>query len=126
MYYQRSKWTNAKKSTYKGSVYDSGFEASIAMELDMRVKSGELTKWERQKTIPLNCNGYIVGTYKIDFVAYHADGRIEYIEAKGYATDVWKLRWKIFESMFQDQDKYILTIIKQKNNWNMRNIKKAK
>jgi len=97
-YYQKTYFKNAKKSEYRGSIYDSKFEAQIAFDLDMMLKAGEIIKWERQVKIPLIVNGYLVENYYIDFIVYR-DGETEYIEAKGYPTPVWKIKWKLFEAL---------------------------
>lgn len=111
MYQQKTYFKNAKKSEYKGSIYDSKFEAQIAMELDMEVKAGKAFKVERQVKIPLIVNGYLICNYYIDFIVYR-DGETEYIEAKGYPTETWKLKWKIFEALY-DKPENKLTVIMQ-------------
>lgn len=110
-YYQKTYFKNAKKSEYKGSIYDSKFEANYAAELDLLLKAGEIIKWERQVKIPLIVNGYIICNYYIDFVVYR-DGETEYVECKGYPTEVWKLKWKIFEALY-DKPENKLTVIMQ-------------
>jgi HAMP domain-containing protein len=83
-------------------MYDSKFEASVAQELDFRKSAGEIESWEAQKTLDLVVNGYKIGTYRIDFVAYRKDGVTEYIEAKGWSTPLWKMKWAIFEAMMSE------------------------
>jgi len=88
MYHVKTYFKNAKKQTYDGYLYDSKFEASVAQDLNLRVKAKELTHYERQVNLELIVNGFIVCTYRIDFIAHHIDGTIKYIEAKGYPTPV--------------------------------------
>ena len=116
MYYQKTKWTSAKKSEYKGYIYDSGFEANHAAELDWLVKAKEIKAWERQKKIELIVNGYIVCNYYIDFVVHHNDSTIEYQETKGWMTEVWKIKWKLFEAIYSSHDNVKLTVIMQGKN----------
>ena len=125
MYLQKNKWGTAKKSEFGGSIYDSKFEASCAADLELLKKAGEITRWERQVKIPLEVNGYLIANYYIDFVSYHKDGTVEYIEAKGYATPVWRMKWKLFEALYADKPGVILTVIKQKNNFTLRKLKKV-
>lgn len=106
------KWTTAKKCEYNGFRYDSGFEANYAMELDLRLKAKDIKSYERQVVIPLIVNDYIVCTYKIDFIVHHNDGTIEYTETKGYPTDVWKLKWKLFEALYTGPGN-LLTVVQQ-------------
>lgn len=110
-YYVKTSYQTAKKSEYKGSIYDSKFEAAYAYELDLRKKAGEILNWERQVNIPLIVNDYIVCTYRIDFIVYH-DGETEYVECKGYPHEVWKLKWKLFEALYTKPGNK-LTIIQQ-------------
>lgn len=102
---QKHKYDRAKKTEYNGRIYASHYEAKCAQELDYRLAANELKSWEAQVRIPLVVNGYEVGTYEIDFVAYRTDGVIEYIEAKGKAGDtpIWRLKWKILQAMFADR-----------------------
>jgi hypothetical protein len=113
MYYQKTYYKSAKKSEYQGSIYDSKFEAQVAFDLDMMQKAGDIIKWERQQTIPLIINGYKVCDYIIDFIAYR-DGETEYIEAKGYPTPVWKLKWKLFEALYTKPENKLTVIMQGK------------
>lgn len=113
MYHVKNKWGIAKKQEYNGYQYDSKFEAATAQDLDLLVKSKELTHYDRQVTLDLIVNGFIVCTYRIDFIAYHTDGTIEYIECKGYPSDVWRLKWKLFEALYSNLPNIKLTIIQQ-------------
>jgi hypothetical protein len=98
-YFQQTYYKTAKKSDYKGTIYDSKFEANYAAELDLLQKAGEIIRWERQVKLPLTVNGYVVCDYWIDFIAYR-EGETEYIECKGYPTPVWKLKWRLFEALY--------------------------
>lgn len=108
---KHSKYNN-KTIMYKNHKYDSKFEAKNAMELDYRVIAGELTHWDRQVKISLDVNGYHIANYFIDFVAYRTDGVTEYIEVKGFETDVWKIKWKLFEALMKEKKNVELIIIK--------------
>jgi len=44
---------NAVRSVYNGYPYDSKFEAQYAMELDWRLKAGEIKAWDRQFPIEI-------------------------------------------------------------------------
>lgn len=126
MFYQHKRWTTSKKQEYGGNKYDSGFEAKYAAELDLRLKAKQIKSWERQVKIPLDVNGYHICNYYIDFIVYHNDGTTEYVETKGWASEVWKMKWKIFEALYSDLPNVKLTIVKQANNFTMRKLKKVK
>ena len=110
-YYVNRRWTTAKKTVNNnGRMNDSKFEAGYANELILRKKAGDIKDFEEQVTLDLEVNGYRVCTYRIDFIVYHNDGMTEYVECKGYPTDVWKLKWKLFEALFTDKPDTRLTI----------------
>ena len=113
MYYIQKKWTSAKKQEYGGFRYDSGFEASYAMELDLRIKAKDIKSYQRQINIPLVVNNYLVCTYRIDFVITHNDDSVEYVETKGMHTDTWRNKWKLFEALYCDLPDVKLTIVQQ-------------
>ena len=79
-------------------------EAKYAEDLDWRVKGKDIKSWERQKKISLDVNGKHIANYYIDFVIHHNDGSREYVEVKGFATEVWRLKWKLFEALIDEID----------------------
>lgn len=99
----KSKYHNVSQ-VYNGIRYDSKKEAKYAEDLDWRVKAGDIKSWDRQKKISLDVNGKHIANYYIDFVVYHNDGSREYVEVKGFAAEVWRLKWKLFEALIQDID----------------------
>lgn len=105
----------AKKSTYNGYNYDSKFESQIAQDLDLRLKAGDIAGVEKQVKIDLRAYGAHITNYFIDFLVTHNDGHLEYIEVKGYETDVWKMKWKMLEAKLAEEDKTAeMTLIKQR------------
>lgn len=96
---------NAQTASYNGYTYHSKKEASYAMELDWRVKAKEVRSWTRQHKFELYVNGNFICNYYIDFRAEMKDGSFEYIEVKGFETDVWRLKWRITESIFDELTK---------------------
>jgi len=125
MYFVQKKWTNAKKQEYNGFRYDSGFEASYAQELDLRIKAKDIKSYDRQVNLDLIVNDFVVCQYRIDFIIHHNDNTTEYVECKGYQTDVWKLKWKLFCALYQELPDVKLTVIQQgRNHPKMRKIKK--
>ena len=39
-----------------------------------------------------------------NFKITHNDGGIEYVEVKGFETEVWRLKWKLFEALIREID----------------------
>jgi len=111
------------KKIYNGIKYDSGWEAEYAEELDLKKMAGVITGWQRQVKIEMNVveeRGNPVLTdktmydlkqegktfthicnYYIDFVVLNNNGFYEYIEIKGVVTEVFKMKWKLFNAMFK-------------------------
>ena len=120
LYEGKKQYFRTKKKVWNREVYDSNFEAEYAMVLDDQQKKGEIKSWEKQKTLDLVVNGYKICTYKIDFIVYHNDGTTEYVETKGFATPVWKLKWKIFEATWSEKPDVKLTVVYQGKTWKPR------
>lgn len=116
MYSQKYTYYNVKKQGKN----DSKFEAGKAQELELLKKAGEIKDFREQVKIPLIVNGLIVCDYYIDFEIEHNDGTIEFCETKGYATDTWKLKWKLFEALYSDKPDVKLTVEYQGKNWRPR------
>jgi hypothetical protein len=116
---------------YNGILYDSKLESRSAADLDWLVKAKEIKSWDRQVRIPFNVclicaklntsvcpehpkeKSLHLATYICDFKAYHNDGTIEYIEAKGMETDVFRLKWKLMEAVYGNRDDVRLTLVKE-------------
>jgi hypothetical protein len=103
MYQRRfgNKYNNTPQ-LYNGNRYDSKKEAEFAKELDLRVKGKDLKSWERQVKIPLTVNGKHITNYYIDFKLTNKDGSIEFVEIKGFETETWRLKWKLFEALIDE------------------------
>jgi Protein of unknown function (DUF1064) len=94
----------ASKQRYKGSLYDSRKEANYAATLDMLKKATDprerVKKWDRQVRVPLIVNGKLIANWYCDFEVTYADGRKELHEVKGFDTEVWRLKRKLFEALY--------------------------
>jgi hypothetical protein len=110
MYWQtkRQNKFGANKTTYGGSIYHSKKEADYAQELDLLVKVGEIKSWERQVPIELRVNGKKICTYTMDFITITKEGHEKWIEVKGFETPEWRLKWKLLDALFPDQDKEVV------------------
>ena len=104
-----------KTTVYNGLKYDSKGEAGYANELDLRLKAGEISKIERQRTFPLyGKNGGRITTHRVDFLITLLDGTQEVHEYKGFATDVWKMKRDLFVDNYPD---ILYVTITPKGNW---------
>lgn len=110
---QRSGKYNSRKVWYAGAQYHSVREAQYAQNLDLRVRAKEIASWKRQVKIPLKVAGVLIANYVIDFVVTYKSGRKEYLEVKGFETDVWKLKWKLFQALYGPEFKkkgWVMTV----------------
>jgi Protein of unknown function (DUF1064) len=104
---QVSKHRNVR-TEYNGCMYQSAKEAKYAAELDLRMKAHDIRSWGRQVPVPMRVNGKRVCKYVIDFVIYHNDGAVEYVEVKGREEPLWKLKWALFEALYPDLRKTVI------------------
>jgi len=103
-YRSKSKYGN-KTKIYNGRAYDSIREATHAEELDWRMKAGEIKEIIPQFRISLDVAGTHIANYFVDFKVITKDDSVEYHEVKGFETEVWRLKWKLFEALLDQIDK---------------------
>jgi len=94
---------NATSTFYDGRHFRSKKEAGYAQHLDILKKADDpaerVAEWEYEPHLEVTCNGKRVFTYKIDFKVIYANGRIEYVEIKGFETEYFKLKFKVVEAV---------------------------
>ena len=100
---------HSKKVIVDGIEFDSKKEAKRYSELKLLERAGEIKELELQKVFELqpsfkkNGKTYRKTTYKADF--YYFNNRIgKYIveDVKGFKTEVYKLKKKMFEYKYND------------------------
>ena len=105
-WYKKTYYNSAKSIVGNdGKIYGSKFEGGYANELVLRKRAGDIKDYQTQVNLPLiivNSLGekYNVGTYIADFIITHNDGSKEIVETKGFATGVFKQKWKIVEALY--------------------------
>lgn len=106
VYFKKSRKNkfNAKTQEYGGRWYHSKKEAGYAQTLDWRIKAGEVKEWVPQYKIDLKVNGHHICNYYVDFKVILVDGSTEYHEVKGFETEVWRIKWKLFEALLPEID----------------------
>lgn len=107
---KRSKYGN-KKTEYGGFMFDSKKEAKYAQELDLlksaRDPRDKVHTWERQIPFEICVNGVKICKYIADFRVNYCDGREEYIDVKGVRTDVYKIKKKLVEALYNIEIKEV-------------------
>lgn len=116
----------AVKTEYNGYKYDSKFEASVAADLDWRLKAGEIKEWERQYKVEMwayNCHGERVfkKTHKIDFRIHEHDGSFTLLEAKGVETADYRDRRKWLTKLWLPEHlDHVYEVVKQGKRFNFK------
>lgn len=105
-----SKYGNVSKE-YNGRYYHSKLEAYYAKQLDLLLKTGEITEWIPQYKLSLDVNGVHIANYYVDFLVTNKDGSQELWEIKGFETDTWRMKWRLATALYHDQ--YEMIVIKQ-------------
>jgi transcription initiation factor TFIIIB Brf1 subunit/transcription initiation factor TFIIB len=109
----------AKKQEFNGKIYDSKFEASVAGDLELRKRAGDILDYDIQYKVEaqaFDANGKLAFTekHKVDFRIHHTDGSYELYEAKGVETDNYKFKRKCLENLWLPlHPDHIYTVIKQ-------------
>ena len=107
---KESKYKN-KKVAYDGIKFDSQKERNHYIGLKMLEKAGEIKDLELQKVFELqpsfkkNGKTYRKITYKADFCYFNIkEGKYIVEDVKGFKTEVYKLKKKLFEYKFKDYE----------------------
>lgn len=109
-YSRKANKYGAQKKEYNGRLYDSKAEASVAQEVELLCRAGQVIKVEPQKTYPLyGKNGGRVCNHRVDFLLTFADSHLEVWECKGFATPEWRIKLKLFEDNYPDIVYYVIT-----------------
>ena len=103
MYFQnRGNKYNNKTTVYNGRKYMSRMEAVDAMWLDTLLKENKIKEVEPQHKIFLDMNGKHITTHIVDFLVTLNDGRQKFVETKGMANELWRIKMKMTEASYPD------------------------
>lgn len=98
-----------KKTMVDGIAFDSMLEARRYKELKLLEKAGEISNLKLQPkyviipTVRYKNNTYRVTKYIADFEYISNDGQIVVEDTKGFETDVYKLKRKLFLLKYGDK-----------------------
>ncbi len=87
---------NAKRTDIEGISFPSKKEAIYYKNLLHRQESGEVIFFLRQ--VPIHLPGNI--KYVVDFVEFHADETVKFVDVKGMITPIYKLKKKLCEETY--------------------------
>ena len=102
MYKKYNKYSN-HKTIMNGEIFDSRLEGRRWQVLQYLLRAGEIHDLERQKAYELQPAYTIAGRkvrpiiYVADFVYTDKNGKLHVEDVKGYRTDVYTIKKKMFE-----------------------------
>lgn len=108
---KRNKYYN-KKCIYKDMIFDSLKERNHYIILEQLQKTGQISRLQCQVKFELQPKFVINGktirpiTYIADFT-YIKDGKLVVVDTKGFRTDVYKLKKKMFEYQYKIEIKEV-------------------
>ena len=86
----------AQPTVTDGIRFDSKKEARYYAELKLRVAAGEVVFFLRQVPIHMAGSAKMV----IDFLEFHADGTVHFVDVKGYETAQFKKNKRMVEALY--------------------------
>lgn len=98
----RSKY-NAKRTTIDNKSFDSTSEGNYYAELKLQERAGLIKGIDCQVKEELWAYGKHICDYKVDFLVYHLDGSLEFIEHKGQPTPDWRIKWKFLLAKYDKE-----------------------
>lgn len=120
-YFKTNKYGAKKTVANDGLKRDSKFEATIADELLLRKKAGDILDYDSQFKVEMwaydqNGKKAMKKTHKVDFRIHHKDGSYELYEAKGVETSDYKDRRKWLETFWLPFNlDHTYTVVKQRS-----------
>jgi hypothetical protein len=93
---KKSKYHN-KKVKIDGHVFDSIKESEYYCELKLRLKAKDILGFCIQPIFILSPSI----SYRPDFIVWNIDKSVDIIDIKGFKTDAYKMKKKLFEEKFK-------------------------
>ncbi len=103
---------NVRKKVIDGITFDSTREARRYQDLVLMQKAGTISQLRRQVPYGILINGVLICTWVADFVYMGPDGRRVVEDTKGWKTDIYKLKKKMFEAYYNAKIKQETKAIK--------------
>jgi len=107
-YSKKHKYNAKKARTADGNIFDSKKEAKRYLELKMLEKAGKIKDLKLQPVFLLQEGFYYQGkairqiTYRADFEYVNEKGERVVEDVKGFKTDIYKLKKKLFLKKYPD------------------------
>lgn len=97
-----NKYGSKKTKCFLSHYHPSRGECEYCETLQLMKKSGNIKEFEYEKRYRLEVNGVLVSSHKPDFTVTYPDGRVEVHEFKGFETDGWRVRHKLFMAVYPE------------------------
>lgn len=98
----KNKYNNKTCRCYLGHNHQSCFEAGYCDQLSMHLKMGTIKEVRYQVTYSFDINGAHITNYIADFVVTDKDGMMSVHEAKGFVTEVYKIKKRLFAALYPE------------------------
>lgn len=85
-----------------GIRFDSRRECDYYGQLKLEKRAGLILDFERQVQIDLVVNGKKICAHRVDFYVTLPGGMKEVREVKGFETNEWNIKRKLFEALFPE------------------------
>jgi hypothetical protein len=92
----------------QGHSHHSVGEAQYCNQLYLMKKAGEISEIKGQVSYDLVVNGKKICGIRPDFLVTYPDGTEEIVEYKGFATEIWRLKWLLFEALYPELKKRVV------------------
>ena len=92
----RNKYNAKSSRCWIGHYHQSIDEARYCDKLTLLKKGKHIKSIDYQKDYPLKVNDKHICNIRVDFVVTWKDGLVEVHEYKGFETEVWRLKHKLF------------------------------
>lgn len=120
---QGNKKTRAKKCMVDDYIFDSMMEARFYVMLKYEQQKGDVIKIELQPQFTLLDKFKKLGkavraiTYRADFWVTRSDGKQYLYDVKGFKTDVFRLKKKLFDHRYPDIELICITYKARTQQW---------
>lgn len=101
-FFNSRKYNNKSHQCKQNHIHQSTGEASYCNELYLLQRAGEIKEYISQKRFDLFVNGEKITTHIVDFLVTNKEGKLEVHEYKGFATEAWKIKKKLFEAVIPE------------------------
>ena len=98
----KTKYRNVRSKCLSGHYHQSRGEAGHCNALLSDVQVKKIKSFECQKKYELRVNGFLICNHYVDFEIVHNDESISVDEYKGFETDLWRIKQRLFKVLYPD------------------------